>query len=303
MTRNDDDASTAHEQPCPRLRPEVPLIWRASDRLHFGDDPTPMTMSAAEATWLNDLGSFRTWPAARSACPTGDLRAELLLARARAAQAIDEPAECWWLSPEQRAQIRPQLLALAPWHGQPDQALAARSGTAIAVQGPAQIASSIDEALRACSLRVVDPRYADIVIMASVGHVDAIDAHDEDLSNTHLPVRFQHTRVAIGPVVIPGRTPCCRCLALHLRDRDSSWPAMAAQWRTHTLMERTPIDPLLVHRGAIEVVTMLREWIDTAGLETIDRIHLEPPRMTPRRERINAHDACGCLWQRRMEIA
>ena len=308
---NDDDQHRETEQPCPRLRPEVPLIWRSSERVHFGDDPTPTTMTASEASWLTALGSFRTWPLARQACPTGELRAEHLLSRARAAHAIDEPGECWWLSPAQRSTTRPQLVALASWHPQPDHALAARSAQAIAVRAPTHIAAAVRESLHGCSFRVVEERYADVVIIGTVGHIDAIDVHDEDLVRTHLPIRFHHARVTVGPVVVPGRTPCCRCLALHLRDRDRAWPAMAAQWRTHARMQAKAtattggihVDPLLVHRGAIEAITMLREWIDTPGAPACDRVHLEPPRLAPRREPIAAHDSCGCLWQHQQRIA
>jgi len=301
---NDDEHCDA-EQPCPRLRPEIPLIWRSSERVHFGDDPTPMTMTPSEATWLTDLGSFRTWPMARQACPTGELRAEHLLSRARAAHAIDEPGECWWLSPAQRSFTRPQLLALTSWHPEPGHALAARSAQAIAVRAPAQVASALCELLNACSFRVVEERFADVMIISTIGHIDAIDAHDEDLARTHLPIRFHHARATVGPVVVPGRTPCCRCLALHLRDRDRAWPAMAAQWRTHaqhqakstTTSAGTTVDPLLVHRGAIEAITMLREWIDTPGSVASDRVHLQLPRLTPQNEPIAAHESCGCLWQ------
>lgn len=302
---NDDDQHSETEQPCPQLRPEVPLIWRSSDRVHFGDDPTPMTMSPSEATWLNNLGSFRTWPLARQACPTGELRAEHLMSRARAAHAIDEPGQCWWLSPAQRSTTRPQFLALTSWHPAPDHALAARSAHAIAVRAPDQIASALCDSLRACSFRVVEQRYADVVIIATIGHIDAIDAHDEDLARTHLPIRFHHARATVGPIVVPGRTPCCQCLALHLRDRDSAWPAMAAQWRTHARIQaevtstnaELPVDPLLFFRGAVEAITMLREWIDSPSSHASDRIHLEPPHLAPRREPLTAHETCGCLWQ------
>ena len=35
----------------------------------------------------------------------------------------------------------------------------------------------------------------------------------------------------VGPLVIPGVTSCLRCADLHRSDRDSAWPAVAAQLR------------------------------------------------------------------------
>jgi hypothetical protein len=45
----------------------------------------------------------------------------------------------------------------------------------------------------------------------------------------HLAVVTMPDRVVIGPLVLPGRTPCLRCLDLHRRDRDPAWPQVVAQ--------------------------------------------------------------------------
>lgn len=49
----------------------------------------------------------------------------------------------------------------------------------------------------------------------------------------HLPVRVRDGTGVVGPLVLPGVTSCLRCADLHRRDRDSAWPAVAAQLR-HT---------------------------------------------------------------------
>ncbi|MGV0625098.1 TOMM precursor leader peptide-binding protein [Mycolicibacter minnesotensis] len=50
----------------------------------------------------------------------------------------------------------------------------------------------------------------------------------------HLPVRVRDGIGVVGPLVLPGVTSCLGCADLHRRDRDSAWPAVAAQLR-HTV--------------------------------------------------------------------
>lgn len=50
----------------------------------------------------------------------------------------------------------------------------------------------------------------------------------------HLPVRLRDGTGLVGPLVLPGVTSCLTCADLHRRDRDSAWPAVAAQLR-HTV--------------------------------------------------------------------
>ena len=47
----------------------------------------------------------------------------------------------------------------------------------------------------------------------------------------HLPVRVRDGTGLVGPLVIPGVTSCLECADLHRSDRDSAWPAVAAQLR------------------------------------------------------------------------
>lgn len=49
----------------------------------------------------------------------------------------------------------------------------------------------------------------------------------EDIA--HVPVAFERGRTTVGPVVIPGVTPCLSCRDGHERDRDPAWPRLHAQ--------------------------------------------------------------------------
>ena len=46
---------------------------------------------------------------------------------------------------------------------------------------------------------------------------------------THLPVAFERGRVTVGPLVVPGVTPCLACRDGHERDADPAWPRLHAQ--------------------------------------------------------------------------
>ena len=45
----------------------------------------------------------------------------------------------------------------------------------------------------------------------------------------HLAATAGADRAVVGPLVIPGRSACLRCLELHRTDRDPLWPTVAAQ--------------------------------------------------------------------------
>lgn len=49
----------------------------------------------------------------------------------------------------------------------------------------------------------------------------------DDIS--HLPVSFERGRVSVGPLVVPGATPCLSCRDAQERDRDAAWPRLHAQ--------------------------------------------------------------------------
>jgi hypothetical protein len=61
---------------------------------------------------------------------------------------------------------------------------------------------------------VVDSRRGDDLVRHGVPHLAVVTSPD---------------RVVIGPLVLPGRTPCLRCLDLHRTDRDPGWPQVVSQ--------------------------------------------------------------------------
>ncbi len=49
----------------------------------------------------------------------------------------------------------------------------------------------------------------------------------------HLMVHAAEGTGVVGPLVVPGRTSCLRCVDLHKTDTDPCWPALAAQLAAH----------------------------------------------------------------------
>lgn len=45
----------------------------------------------------------------------------------------------------------------------------------------------------------------------------------------HLPIAFERQAATIGPLVLPGRTPCLSCRDAHEQQRDPAWPLLHAQ--------------------------------------------------------------------------
>lgn len=73
-----------------------------------------------------------------------------------------------------------------------------------------------------------DPDACGVVLVegAAAALQFAADLRDD---RPHLPVAIESGRITVGPLVVPGATPCLSCRDAHERDRDPAWPRMHAQ--------------------------------------------------------------------------
>jgi bacteriocin biosynthesis cyclodehydratase domain-containing protein len=111
----------------------------------------------------------------------------------------------------------------------------------IRVLGRGPLSDLLVQALRCSGARVghtsqphaaVTPATADLVLLSDYLVTDPRllrDLHSDGIP--HLPVRVRDGTGLVGPLVIPGVTSCLGCADLHRSDRDSAWPAIAAQLR------------------------------------------------------------------------
>lgn len=78
----------------------------------------------------------------------------------------------------------------------------------------------------------------------------------------HLPVGFEQDAAVIGPLIVPGRTPCLSCRDAHERQRDPSWPLLHAQ----LVGIHVAISAARIARAAALVARVLRTPTPAAGL-------------------------------------
>jgi hypothetical protein len=74
------------------------------------------------------------------------------------------------------------------------------------------------------------PSPPDLVVLVDHGAADARRA--DPFSTRDIPqlsIVVQEASALVGPLVLPGRSACLRCLDLHRTDLDDSWPLLLAQ--------------------------------------------------------------------------
>lgn len=109
---------------------------------------------------------------------------------------------------------------------------------------------------------------------------------------THLVVRVEPERAVVGPFVVPGRSPCVRCVDLGRRDLDPDWPLLLAQ------LACTWQEPgeLAASWAASSAAAQALAWTDR-GVAPPVGVTLELPQDTLALETRSwqAHPACCCV--------
>lgn len=73
----------------------------------------------------------------------------------------------------------------------------------------------------------------DLAILTGYYIVDPVHYEEFLRADTaHLALVFNDFGAAVGPLTVPGRSPCLRCIDLHRVDADPAWPALATQLRS-----------------------------------------------------------------------
>lgn len=227
-----------------RLDPTATLLWRTPDCLQFGVDPVLAVL------------------------PQVSVDTEFLLA------ALAEGAEREHLDDlaDRRklptSQVDALLAALAPVLERAPAPL-----PATAIDGPPDLAGSLT-----CRLEPLGGvplgsggRRPDLVLLAAHHVLPPVrSVRWLALDIPHLPVIFGDQSVHLGPLVVPGETPCLRCADEHRLDAEPAWPALAAQLMTRP-PSRTSGSPLVRLAVEAHVAAAVRERIQGAatGLEGV----------------------------------
>jgi bacteriocin biosynthesis cyclodehydratase domain-containing protein len=250
-----------------RLDPAATPLWRTPDCLQFGSDPVLAVLP-------------------RVSVDTEFLLAALAEGADR--EHLDDLADRRKLPP---SAVDDLLAALAPvLEGPP----APRPVTLI--DGPPDLLASLVRRLEplGCAPPASGGSRPDLVLLAA-HHVllPARSVRWLAVDVPHLPVVFGDQAVHLGPLVVPGETPCLRCADEHRLDAEPAWPALAAQ-----LMSRPPArtsgSPLVRLAAEAHVVAALRERASGAatGLEGA-ALRIDAAGRVSRLER-PWHGRCSC---------
>jgi hypothetical protein len=113
----------------------------------------------------------------------------------------------------------------------------------------------------------------------------------------HLAVVVSPDRVVVGPLVLPGRTPCLRCLDLHRRDRDPGWPQVVAQLLSGQVRRdcgraETASATAAAGIAALQVLVLLDGHATPASVGRT--LELTLPDGLVERRAWRLHPSCGC---------
>lgn len=136
----------------------------------------------------------------------------------------------------------------------------------------------------------------DLVVLAPVPGDPQDDARELVLDGVpHLRTEVRATTGVVGPLVLPGRTPCLRCLDLTRADLDPTWPALSAQLSAGARGRQACDGPLalaVASQAAMQVLAMLDGTTDPAALS--GTLELTLPDWRWRRRSWPLHADCGC---------
>jgi hypothetical protein len=135
---------------------------------------------------------------------------------------------------------------------------------------------------------------ADLLVVLSTGEPDRAALADAVRCRiTHLVVVVDGDAVRIGPLVIPGQTPCVGCADLHRATWDPAWLALVPQFGRNALHTVRPMGGLTQHVAAVEIVATCLEFVDArqrpGQVRTVD-----PDRRVRVAGQAAFHPRCAC---------
>ena len=301
----------------PALKPGLLPVWRDRDTLQIGIDPrraVALTRMAGFAWFIGLLDGSRDRQQLIQAVTDEGIpaqTAERVLALLTAAGAIDDfPASTLRALPQPlRSRLAAEIATVSLAHRDGDggaRTLARRTAGQIRIDGGGRTATAIASLLTTSGVGqvIVDgapgtaltgPPLPDLAILTdrpSAGLQDWLMREQIP----HLAVSASEAIGVVGPLVVPGRTACLRCLDLTRADRDPAWPLILAQ-----LSGRKPnpvgCDAALAAAVAAQAVFQALALIDRAGSAdavTNGTLELVLPGWQWRRRTWPRHPRCSC---------
>ena len=138
-------------------------------------------------------------------------------------------------------------------------------------------------------------RRPDLVVLADCHRRELPDALMRN-GIAHLSAAASEAIGVVGPLVLPGRTACLRCLDLARAERDPAWPLILAQV-TGCTADPPACDTVLAASVAAQAAAQVLMFIDRASpgrAVTNGTLELVLPDWQWRRRTWQIHPRCGC---------
>ena len=138
-------------------------------------------------------------------------------------------------------------------------------------------------------------RHPDLVILADIYRRELPEILRRG-GVPHLAAAASEAIGVVGPLVLPGRTACLRCLDLTRAERDPAWPLILAQL-TGGGADPPACDTVLAAAVATQAAAQALAFVDrpaSASAVTNGTLELVLPDWQWRRRTWAQHDRCGC---------
>lgn len=274
-----------------RIDPALPLCWEDPQTLRFGFDHAEVRIPQPSAATQRLLGALR------QGLPVAALTQVSQQLGATAA----ERRELLEL-------VAPVLLPESPALGAEAGRPADRPPLRIAVSGAGEAAEHLHAVIARAgwaptkwggpTLADDGGLPADVDLCIVVERFMAPPSTFLALSGTslpHLSVRFTDRSVRIGPLVLPGRTPCVNCVALAEVDADPGLPLLATQLSGQAPAAESPMSAAL---AAALVLSFVHRWQTGSPWPHHAQLRLAVaeglPALVPAELRVRHHPACVC---------
>lgn len=134
-----------------------------------------------------------------------------------------------------------------------------------------------------------------LVVLTDAGADETASALVRD-GTPHLLARVEERVGLVGPLVLPGSSPCLHCLDLVRSALDPDWPAMAAQLSQHP-RGVAACDGVLAVAVASQAALQVLELLEGGAPASIGgTLELELPGWRWRRRTWPMHPGCPCAW-------
>jgi bacteriocin biosynthesis cyclodehydratase domain-containing protein len=320
----------------PALKPGLATVWRNRDTVQIGIDPRraiALTGMRGAGDLLRLLDGSRDRRQVLAAA--GDLgmdaaTADRVLTLLAVAGALDDlPAGGYGAVPAgARARLAPELATASLAHGDADggaRTLARRQAACVRVHGASRAGLWIAGMLTAAGVGLVvatgvagpaaagpaaagpvrtgtapgprsrPRRRPDLVILADTPRRE-LPAALVRRAVPHLAAAASEAIGVVGPLVLPGRSACLRCLDLTRAEHDPAWPLILAQLAGLTAADPPACDTVLATMVAAQAAAQALAFVGqgAAAAVTNGTLELVLPGWQWRRRTWQPHPRCDC---------